>query len=122
MTTKNDLGTMGSNPLTGECFAACIDTPPPAEFDELMSQGALLERRPLSVIRDAFCEIAPSRQILHVGPSIGKYQGCDIPDWHETADGTRYRYVAVCGEQPDLRTLAVDQVVVAPGLIYERAP
>lgn len=114
------LGTMGSNPTTGECFAAFIGLPPPAEFAELMSQGAIVERSQLAALKDAFCEVHPSRQILKFGPLIGKYLECGIPEWHERADGVRYHYVGVCGPQPDLNSLAVGQAVLAPGLIYQR--
>ena len=120
MTTQPHLGTMGSNPTTGECFAAFIGTPLSTEFAELMNQGALVERSQLTAIKDAFCEVHPSRQILQFGPSIGKYLECDIHEWYERADGTRYHYVGVCGSQPDFDNLVAGQVVLAPGLIYQR--
>ena len=74
------LGTMGRNPRTGKFFVTFMRTPLPAEFAQLMTQGALVELGQLTAIKDAFCEIHPSRQILQFGPSIGKQLERDIPE------------------------------------------
>lgn len=118
---QKHLGVMGSNPKTGECFAAFMDAPKGADLRFLLQIGAILEKAELESIKDAFCVSHASRQIRLYGPSIGRYMGQDIPEWHERADGRRYHYSGVCGLHPDFKSLAHGQVVVGPGLIYQLA-
>lgn len=61
----------------------------------------------------------PSRQIVAFGPSVGAYQGRDIPAWIRHGDGKESDYVGVAGLMPDLGALGPDQSVIAPGLIYQ---
>ena len=119
MTEKPPLGFMANNPKTGECFAAFSDNPLPDESAELMGQNAIVERRPLAEVKEAFCEVHPSRRVALLGPSIGQYLGRDIPAWYETADGQRREYAGICGPQPDFDTLETGQSVLAPGLLYQ---
>lgn len=65
-----------------------------------------------------FCVTHPSRRIVLLGESLGRYMDRDIPAWYETADGQRHEYVGVAGQQVDLDTLSEGQSVIAPGLIY----
>ncbi len=60
-----------------------------------------------------------SRTITALGPSIGTYQGRDIPAWIESGDGRRHDYAGVSGIYADLEALAPGQCVIAPGLIYQ---
>lgn len=53
------------------------------------------------------------------GPEIGAYAGKPIPAWIDTQQG-RHRYVGVTGPRVNLNTLTPGQLVIAPGLLYER--
>lgn len=61
----------------------------------------------------------PGRLTVAFGPSIGTYQGRDIPAWIVSGDGQRLDYVGVAGTRWDLTALGPRQTVMAPGLIYE---
>jgi hypothetical protein len=67
----------------------------------------------------------PSLVITDRGPSIGTYKGRDIPEWLDKA-GERFGYDRIAMEDRDgttpLAQLRPDEFVVAPGLIYRRAP
>lgn len=119
MPDKPPLGIMASDPKNRECFAAFSDNPLPDESAELMEQNAIVERRPLAEVKEAFCEVHPSRRVVLMGPSIGQYLGRDIPAWFKTADGWRREYAGICGPQPDFDTLEMGQSVLAPGLLYQ---
>lgn len=58
-------------------------------------------------------------------PSIGTYRDRDVPDWIEK-DGIRFLYDRIALEDSDgttpLAQLRSDEFVIAPGLIYRRAP
>ncbi len=56
------------------------------------------------------------------GPSIGLYQGRDIPAWYKTGDLGLHDYVGVAGLMPDLNALRPGQSVISPGLIYQERP
>lgn len=56
------------------------------------------------------------------GPSIGTYKERDIPAWID-ARGSRYSYDRIWDEESgELKQLARDEVVIAPGLIYKIQP
>lgn len=69
--------------------------------------------------------IDPNLTITDRGPSIGTYQGRDIPDWLDKA-GQRFAYDRPAMQDRDgttpLAQLRPDEFVVAPGLIYRRVP
>lgn len=57
------------------------------------------------------------------GPSVGTYRERDIPAWID-ARGGHYVYDRPVRETSggvDLKQLARDELVIAPGLIYKRA-
>lgn len=110
---------MGSHPATGACYAAFSGSVTQEDVDDLMGSGALVERKALSEVKDAFCEVHPSRRVVQFGPSLGRYYDRDIPAWYETADGQRHEYVRACGPRPDLDLLTTGQSVLAPGLLYQ---
>lgn len=64
-------------------------------------------------------QVSASRKIVAFGPSVGQYQGRDIPAWFETADGRTSSYVGVSGAVANLDTLLPGQSVIAPGLVYQ---
>lgn len=114
------FGVMGSNPITGLCYAVYLNSPPFSETDDLMAQGALFERRSIMEIKMAFDVTHPSRRIVGFGKPIGTYLDRPIPDFYQTADGVRHAFVGVCGPRPDLEGLKVGQTVLAPGLLFEQ--
>lgn len=111
------FGLMASNTLTGECFAAYSSEPPADERASLISCGALIERRPLSEIKEAFCECNEARRIVEYGPTIGSYRGCAIPDWVVTADGLRHAFSHVCSLSEGFGAVTVGDLVIAPGVV-----
>jgi hypothetical protein len=116
---SNKLGVIGSDPATGECLAAYSGTVPQDEVTDMMSRGFVIQRKALGDVKEAFCEIHPSRRVALLGESLGRYLDRDIPAWYETADGKRHEYVRVCGPRPDFDTLVSGQSVLAPGLLYQ---
>lgn len=121
MTTqpKQHLGLMGSDPTTGECIAAFATAPMAEEQADLIAAGTIFERKPLAEVKEAFCEVHPSRRVAVRGPSVGRYRESDIPAWIEMGDGKRYEYAGTCGPVVDFTSLAVGQLALAPGLIYQ---
>lgn len=120
---RQPLGIMGSDPVTGECFAVYAepDGPRAEERAELMARGTLFQRAALPVVKKAYCEVHPSRRVVRRGPSVGRYLDADIPAWIEMADGSRHEYVGICGPVVDFSTLKDGQMALAPGLIYQPA-
>ncbi len=109
---------MNSKPDTGECFAADAGDPGHTESANLAAHGAPSPCYPPSENQLAICETHPSRKVTLLGPSLGQYQGHDIPEWYQTADGRRATYVGLCADQLVFEGLAEGQSMLAPGLIY----
>lgn len=59
-------------------------------------------------------------QVVAVGPAVGQYRGRNIPEWILTGDDERFKYVGITGPMVDLTRFAADQMVIAPGLLYEK--
>jgi hypothetical protein len=60
--------------------------------------------------------------VAFFGPDEGSFQGAGIPSYIITGDDVRHDFVGI-GESPfDMDQLAPDESVIAPGLIYRRAP
>lgn len=61
---------------------------------------------------------------LHIGPSIGTFLGCPIPEW-VFIHNSRYEYAGQApGPGPglvDLSMIADNEVCVTPGLLYRRS-
>ena len=116
---KQHLGLMGSNPATGECIAVFATTPLAEEQADLIAAGTMFECKPLSEVKEAFCEVHPSRRVAECGPSVGRYRDSAIPAWIVMGDGKRYEYAGICGPVVDFANLAEGQLALAPGLIYQ---
>jgi hypothetical protein len=113
------LGVMGSNPITGECIAVFLNGPPPGEQSVLIASGVMFQRKPLGFMKEAFCEVHPSRRVSAQGSSIGRYKDADIPEWIETSDGLRHEYCGTLGQSIDFTRLSEHQMAMSSGLIYE---
>ena len=57
--------------------------------------------------------------MLTFGPSVGRYDGRDIPGWFQDGEAV-YDFEGLSGKVVDLSRLDDDQVVMAPGLLYRR--
>lgn len=70
-------------------------------------------------------EIDPALRVTAEGPSIGTYRDRPIPEWMNKA-GERFNYDRIAIEDEDggcpLSQMRPDEFMVAPGLIYRRAP
>lgn len=121
-TTTAKLAIMGSDPATGECFAVFAGDLLPEDRSELIAQGALLERGPLSEVREAFGTVRTQGRVTESGPAIGKYQGHDIPEWIATADGRRHVFSHVSSLHESSAGIAPGTLVLAPGFVFLPAP
>lgn len=65
-------------------------------------------------------QTSPSRKVVGIGPSIGKYLDKNIPAWIETGDGVHHEYSRVLAPN-EFEKLAPMESVIHPGLVYQLA-
>lgn len=62
--------------------------------------------------------MSEDRTVIEFGPSIGTFQGKDVPAFIVTGTGEWLEFVGT-GDSPfDLSQLQSDECIIAPGLIY----
>lgn len=112
------LGLMGSDPETGECFAAYMTAPSFEEYPDLLDGATLFERRPLAEIKAAFGECDRSRQIIEYGPVIGQFEERPIHERIKTADGLQHVFSHVCQLRNGWEGVVKGALVLAPGIVF----
>lgn len=67
--------------------------------------------------------LSESPRTVQRGPSVGRYQDRPIADWIRDDQGVIWDYVrAVDPHCVELDSLADDEAVIAPGLVYKQRP
>lgn len=104
--------------VDGACFTESEDAQ--SWCNEMAMAGlTVMKRDRLEAKRMLFTYVLPPRAVAACGvPSMGIYQGKQIPPWIETGDGWRGEFAGVCGDVADIRTLPADCRIIAPGLMY----